>query len=351
MKYLLCLPLLLLFSKLTTAQDTIVKTDGTRIIAVVQEVGTTEVKYKKYASRQTSPVYDIANSQVNMIKYADGTQDVFPVASAPAPAPNPAQAPVTNNYYSQYPYGYATLDTNSSITGAYMYFGGLISPLNGYDGTPISTYWQNLYSNESGGTLKLNHSNALMYNFFMGGTLVFHKKSNWSYEFQFEYTPGAGIFDSANFADGTHGSLKINYMLLNDAIQYTRNVDTAGRWQIGGEASLDIGLTFGEEHDVFNNTNNYYPTTVSQDFDDVHVGSHFAFVAKYFVNKAKSIGFEGRLGYRFMNIPASSLDFSGSGGGYNGNIDLSGPFMSVGLVIRLRSYYSVQVNDDYYYGY
>lgn len=347
MKYIFCFTLLLLlFGKATRAQDTIVKTDGTRIIAQVQEVGTTEIKYKKYATAQTSPVYDIAKSDVTMIKYHDGTQDVFPPAQVPAPVPTPNSITYVQPLYTVY----AQPDTNSAISAAYIYLGAMASPLNSFDASMINNYWQNLYANESGGYMKMTTGNPLLYSFYMGGTLQFHKRSNWSYEFQFEYTPGQAIMDSANFPDGTHGSLKISYMLLNDAIQYTRNIDTAGRLQIGGEASLDIGVTFGSESDEFANTGNYQPG-VTQDFDDMHVGSHFALVGKYFVNKAKTIGLEGRLGYRFMNIPASSLDFSSSSSGYSGPINLDGPFASIGLVFRFRSSYSVQVNDSYYYGY
>jgi hypothetical protein len=350
MKIISFLSALLLVGRLALAQDTIVQTNGSKIVGVVQEVGTTEIKYKKYSTQQTSPVYDIEKYKVSMIKYADGTKDVFPVTPAPTPAPATSTVIYSNYPYSPYP---VTVDTNFPITGAYVYFGGMISPLNLYDGTPINNYWNNLYSYESTppNIKQLNTGNALTYSFYMGGTMVFHKVSNWSYEFQFEYTPNPAVLDSVSYPDGTHGSISIKYMMLNDAIQYTHNMDTAGRFQFGGEVSLDIGLTFGSEHDVFYNSPSssyYYTPSTSQSFDGVHVGSHFALVGKYFVNKAKTIGFEGRLGYRFMNFGPSAFDDALSG--YNGGLNLSGAFASIGLVIRLHSTYSVSYGDQYYYG-
>ena len=61
-KKILFFSLILFLSKISKGQDTIVQTNGTLIIAVVQEVGTTEIKYKKYENRQTSPVYEELNA-------------------------------------------------------------------------------------------------------------------------------------------------------------------------------------------------------------------------------------------------------------------------------------------------
>lgn len=66
------------------AQDFITKKTGEDIKAKVTEVGRTEVKYKKYDNLD-GPVYTIPVSEILVIRYENGTNDVFNVSSAPAP--------------------------------------------------------------------------------------------------------------------------------------------------------------------------------------------------------------------------------------------------------------------------
>ena len=58
------------------AQDVIVKRDGSTILSKVLEVGTSEVKYKKF-SNQTGPTYTIPVSVLLSINYANGEKDDF----------------------------------------------------------------------------------------------------------------------------------------------------------------------------------------------------------------------------------------------------------------------------------
>ena|GEM_PF-4166248 len=85
----------------TFAQDVIMLKNGDEIESIVQEVGTDYVKYKKYHN-QAGPVYNTAISEIFMIKYVNGSKDVFnetanPGMSAPVYT-NEAQAP-QDNYY------------------------------------------------------------------------------------------------------------------------------------------------------------------------------------------------------------------------------------------------------------
>ena len=57
------------------AQDVIVKRDGSEIEAKVVEVGSSEVRYYKFGT--TSPVYSIKKNEVFMIRYENGSKDVF----------------------------------------------------------------------------------------------------------------------------------------------------------------------------------------------------------------------------------------------------------------------------------
>jgi hypothetical protein len=71
-----------------TAQDVMVKYDGTEISSVVTEITDSEIKYKM---PNRSVGYTISKSEVFMIKYANGTKDVF-TKEETAPKNNPEQA-------------------------------------------------------------------------------------------------------------------------------------------------------------------------------------------------------------------------------------------------------------------
>lgn len=59
-----------------SAQDVIVKKDGSTIESKVMEVGESEVKYKKY-SNQNGPLYTISTRDLQCINYENGSKDTF----------------------------------------------------------------------------------------------------------------------------------------------------------------------------------------------------------------------------------------------------------------------------------
>jgi hypothetical protein len=65
-------------SFLLHAQDTITMKDGTEIKAKVLEVNIHNIRYKRYDNID-GPVYTIDKNTVFMLKYANGTKDVFPL--------------------------------------------------------------------------------------------------------------------------------------------------------------------------------------------------------------------------------------------------------------------------------
>ena len=68
--------LIIFVSTLCFSQDLITKKTGEDIQAKVLEVGQTEVKYKK-SDNLTGPTFSISKSDVIMIRYENGTKDVF----------------------------------------------------------------------------------------------------------------------------------------------------------------------------------------------------------------------------------------------------------------------------------
>jgi hypothetical protein len=77
------------------AQDIITLKSGDEIKAKVQEIGTDNVKYKKYEN-QNGPTYTMMKSDIFMIKYENGDKDVFTAPSAQQPtAPKKTEEPQT----------------------------------------------------------------------------------------------------------------------------------------------------------------------------------------------------------------------------------------------------------------
>lgn len=74
-KFILILMSLFLFTAVN-AQDVIFKKNGDEINAKVEEVGVYEVKYKKF-DNQDGPLYTLLKTEIFMIKFANGTKEVF----------------------------------------------------------------------------------------------------------------------------------------------------------------------------------------------------------------------------------------------------------------------------------
>ena len=66
------------------AQDLITLKNGDDIKAVVQEIGEVEIKYKKYENLN-GPTYTMKKSEIFMIRYENGSKDVFADLSKPTP--------------------------------------------------------------------------------------------------------------------------------------------------------------------------------------------------------------------------------------------------------------------------
>jgi hypothetical protein len=86
---------IILWSANAFAQDTLVMRNGDEILAKVEEVGVYEIKYHK-ADNLTGPVYVALRANVFMIKYANGTHEVFSSAEAPAETDLPVPQPREN---------------------------------------------------------------------------------------------------------------------------------------------------------------------------------------------------------------------------------------------------------------
>jgi len=89
--YLLCVVFCINVANMF-AQDVIILKNGNDIQAIVQEISDDNVKYKKY-DNINGPNYTLKKTEIFMIRYANGSKDVF--ADNTAPVANVAPTPVT----------------------------------------------------------------------------------------------------------------------------------------------------------------------------------------------------------------------------------------------------------------
>ena len=76
MKKIIILIISLIFFNNIFSQDIIIKKNGDEIKSKVIEVGTIEIKFKNF-DNLTGPTYSILKAEVFVIKYENGTKDVF----------------------------------------------------------------------------------------------------------------------------------------------------------------------------------------------------------------------------------------------------------------------------------
>ena len=76
----------ILISSASYGQDKVYKTDNSVIEAKVQEIGNSDIKYKKF-SNQDGPLYVIKKEDVSMIVYENGEKEVFNQGQPKPPAP------------------------------------------------------------------------------------------------------------------------------------------------------------------------------------------------------------------------------------------------------------------------
>lgn len=76
MKKFITFFVLMLSVTFASAQDVIVKKDGSTIMSKVTEIGNTEIKYKKF-SNQNGPTYSLSISEIMAINYENGEKETF----------------------------------------------------------------------------------------------------------------------------------------------------------------------------------------------------------------------------------------------------------------------------------
>jgi hypothetical protein len=114
-KRLYFVSILLMISCVAIAQDLIIKKDGSEISAKVVEVEDLKVRYRRFDQGTTGPIYSLAKADIFMIRYEDGTKDVF--GAAQPSTTSPTQTPAPANTVEQ-PVKPAQANTNSVLSAA-----------------------------------------------------------------------------------------------------------------------------------------------------------------------------------------------------------------------------------------
>ena len=99
---------LLFSSSQLFAQDTIVKRDGTEISSVVKAVTEESITYLKF-DNPTGPTYTLSKNSVFMIKYQNGSKDVFEITANEKKAEKQVtmeKRSKTKGYFGQFDYVY-----------------------------------------------------------------------------------------------------------------------------------------------------------------------------------------------------------------------------------------------------
>jgi len=119
------------------AQDVITLKNGDEIQAIVQEIGEVDIKYKKY-DNPNGPNYTLKKSDIFMIRYANGSKDVFTdndVSVNVAPVPVTVQASFQSNAEEVYINFWGTMKyrpSNKKVTSVEDLFYNLPEAFNYY---------------------------------------------------------------------------------------------------------------------------------------------------------------------------------------------------------------------------
>lgn len=153
-----------------SAQDVIVKRDGSTILAKILKVGTSEVDYKKW-SNQDGPSYAIAKSDILSINYENGEKDDF--SSVESSAKSDSQEEEKEAQFVKAPVNQAL---NSEIIAAYN--SDAVKCIAKPKNDKPSVYWSQFYASET--SEFVNDDILITYNI---DNVNFSKRNGeWSYD-------------------------------------------------------------------------------------------------------------------------------------------------------------------------
>lgn len=217
------------------AQDVIMKTDGSEIQATVTQIGTNEIKYIRYGT--TAPVYTLLKSEIFMIKYEDGSKDVF--RKEPAQKVTRQQQAYSNNT--------ALYDIPEKT---YRYsLGEPIKP----NGAPKSAWGSGIASFFIPGLGQFINGDVGAGFLFLGGNIICN-------------TVMLSTQKESTFVIALVGGLTINIWSIINAAQVAKRVNVARGYELGRNTYLQIEPTLIPQNNLFQRNDYAYGMNVRVSF-------------------------------------------------------------------------------------
>ncbi len=247
---------------LASAQDVIVMKNGDEVKAKVTEIGTNEIKYKKF-DNPDGPVYSATKSDVFMIKYENGTKDMIsssPTSSAAAATSSQAKA---KSVIESKPY-------------TALIYGGLSIPIGSFSKEEEGGAKTGFTFGHEGDIHISNNSAYFTYNLnYTSHSYGFSFYDPYSY-IPDEFTGSYGlIYVLAGFKFKTNTSVNRFYFLFNGGLNILN---------IGGDlGDFTIYNGYGNSH-LTTDANNSFAFSAGM---GVEINSHFNLGLKYFNSKSE----------------------------------------------------------------
>lgn len=229
------------------AQDIITLKNGNEIKAVVKEVGTDEVKYKKF-DNQNGPDYTLKKAEIFMIKYENGTKDLFNEEIATSSAIIMQQ---TNSYNS---------NLNSQQLPVLKYtFGKQISP----NGSEKSRFLAGFLSFLVPGVGQFYNGDIGGGFLYMGCNIVCN--SVWMSSITTDYY-GDTYVDETMFTIGFIGAIAVNIASIIHASQGAKKVNIARGYRLAENTFLKVQPTVIPQNMLSSGNTYAYGMNISLNF-------------------------------------------------------------------------------------
>lgn len=287
-------------------QDLILTKNGDTIRARILEVGTEVVRYKKFDTRETSPVYELFKQEINEISYEDGSIDRFSAQN------DRVESPAANS------------DEPTTLVSK-LFLGGGFSLVNSYQMGNVLDFWRNVNSDNAE-----EIDQATGFFVIRAGMLNQLGQKSWiGMDAQVIITPSHALWGTNTFFGGRN-EVYFNALLMNVTLSYSHAMDQKGNVLFTLEPGLDIGTMNGS----ITINNESYEQSLS-----FGLGGHGAVGLDFLIGKSMILN--SRIGFRAISMDEVHED-STSDTGYssfyvNGTdgetvrVNWSGIYMTIGF--------------------
>jgi len=228
------------------AQDIIIMKNGSDIQAIVQEIGIDDVRYKRF-DNPNGPNYTLKKSEIFMIRYANGSKDVFNEVATPAPVQTQQQTTFNQQINS---YNNNT-DSQQQLPKLNYTFGNQISPYGSEKSPFLAGFLSFLipgvgqfYNGDVGGGFLYLGCNILC-------------NSVWINSIKTDYY-GDVYIDETTFTIGFIGALIVNISSIVNASQGAKKVNIARGYRLSDNTYLKIQPTMIQQNNLLTGTNYAY---------------------------------------------------------------------------------------------